>query len=221
MNIDFDSENQLKKLREEILTIVSEKTKSFPWLSAAIADYNKIRDNQVIDFLVTKRNPAYSAGEKVKEIALEKRVLTEQLLIARYRIKYYESLFPFLNEFNDAEIDEELIRVVNDFETKVVEDDPIKNYLTKGEYENLTVSERNQRALDRFLNSKKTTFQIGRDYERYIGYKYEQKGFNVTYHGIIEGLEDLGRDLICKKEKSQEVKEVVDYLKRKQLNEYL
>lgn len=40
---------------------------------------------------------------------------------------------------------------------------------------------------------------MGRIYERYIGYIYEQQGYDVEYTGIIYGIEDLGRDLICKK----------------------
>ena len=34
----------------------------------------------------------------------------------------------------------------------------------------------------------------------YVGYKYSQKGFKVDYHGSYMGLEDLGRDLIVKKD---------------------
>ena len=37
-------------------------------------------------------------------------------------------------------------------------------------------------------------------YEQYIGSMYEQSGWEVTYYGIEYGNQDLGRDLICKKE---------------------
>ena len=68
------------------------------------------------------------------------------------------------------------------------------------EYLNLSVSDRNQRALERFLKSRtKNSYQIGKDYERYIGYLYESKEYKVTYFGIEQGIADLGRDLICKK----------------------
>lgn len=51
--------------------------------------------------------------------------------------------------------------------------------------------------MDRYWQSKKAPWQIGRDYERYVGYLHERDGFKVEYHGIELGLEDLGRDLIC------------------------
>jgi hypothetical protein len=37
-------------------------------------------------------------------------------------------------------------------------------------------------------------WQIGRDFERYVGYRYESLGYDVEYMGIVKGLEDLGRE---------------------------
>lgn len=78
--------------------------------------------------------------------------------------------------------------------------DPTRDYLSKEEYNSLSTVERNQLALDRYKAShKKSKWQIGRDYELYIGYRYSQSGYSVDYFGSYMGLEDLGRDLICKK----------------------
>lgn len=63
----------------------------------------------------------------------------------------------------------------------------------------LTASERNQRALDRYWKAKKSRWQVGRDYERYVGYLYESENYDVAYYGIEKGLEDLGRDVIARK----------------------
>ena len=46
----------------------------------------------------------------------------------------------------------------------------------------------------------KSKWSLGRDYEMYIGYLYEQKGYSVEYKGIIDGFDDLGRDVIAKKD---------------------
>jgi hypothetical protein len=44
--------------------------------------------------------------------------------------------------------------------------------------------------------TKKTRWQIGRDYERFIGYKYETRGYEVEFTGAVEGLHDMpGRGL--------------------------
>jgi hypothetical protein len=39
--------------------------------------------------------------------------------------------------------------------------------------------------------------EVGRDYERFIGYKYETAGWNVVYRGIRRGVADRGIDLVC------------------------
>jgi len=71
--------------------------------------------------------------------------------------------------------------------------------LTQEEYITLPSVERNQKALDRYLASRnKSKWSLGRDYEMYIGYLYEQKKYSVEYKGIIDGFDDLGRDIIAK-----------------------
>lgn len=55
---------------------------------------------------------------------------------------------------------------------------------------------RSQRELNKYLKRPLSPEEIGRFYERYIGYLYEQKGYDVEYHGAINGYGDLGCDLI-------------------------
>lgn len=56
-----------------------------------------------------------------------------------------------------------------------------------------------QAALDKYIQSTdKTTWQIGRDYELYVGQKYITKGYSVEFYGITHGFEDRGIDLIAR-----------------------
>jgi len=197
--------NEIKKVEQDVNRIIEEKTKGFPWLADAIAQYYEFRDLKISEFLQQKLRPAISSSDRVREIAKEKRILEKQFRITRNIIKYYEALFPWLPEFVGEELDELIEQVTSKEEKEDTQDDPVKLYLTKGEYQKLSTTERNQRALDRYWARKKSSWQIGRDYERYIGYMYESKGYSVYYQGIVEGLEDLGRDLIAKKRKEIEV----------------
>ncbi|MGD1153092.1 MAG: restriction endonuclease [Syntrophales bacterium] len=199
------SEANLKEEREAFNRIVSEKTQGFPWLADAISQYTEFRDSKIADYLETKSHPAVSSAEKVRKIAAEKKEFQKKFIITRNLIKYYDALFPWLSDFVSEGIDELLIQAFQQEKAAEQDDDPVRAYLTKGEYENLSTTERNQKALDRYWTKKKTSWQIGRDYERYIGYLYEQKGFSVYYQGIEKGIEDLGRDLICKKEQHVEI----------------
>lgn len=111
---------------------------------------------------------------------------------------YYESLFPWLREFREIDDDDLIMasRSPVDSDDAGEADDPIKHYLSQGEYVALSREDKFQRALDRYWESRKSNWQVGRDYERYVGYLFEKNGWNVSYHGIAQGLSDFGRDLI-------------------------
>jgi len=210
---------ELKYVESQIHKVIEEKTKGFPWLSDALAQYFENRDLKIAEFLEKKLRPAVSSAERVREIAREKRILEKKFRVTRNLIKYYESLFPWLPEFVGEDIDD-LVEQVAALESKKQEDvDPITMYLTEGEYERLSPTERNQRALDRYWRKKKFRWELGRDYERYIGYIYEKDGYAVFYQGIVEGLEDLGRDLIARKERDVEVIQCKRWAQHKRIHE--
>lgn len=184
-----------KEVKASLETLQTEKAKGFPWLSTAISDYYENYDLIFAKYLETKSRPALVQAERIKEIAKEKKLFKKEYLMSKYIIGYYESLFPWLQEYVGFN-SEELIKSIHN-ETTTEEKDPVSFYITNSEFENLSVSERNQRALDRYWKRDKDPWQIGRDYERYIGHLYEMKGFKVEYHGIERLKEDMGRDLIC------------------------
>lgn len=195
---------EIKAVESAINQLIKEKTQGFPWLADAISQYYEYRDLKIAEFLENKLRPAISSAERVKELAREKREFQKKTILTRNLIKYYEALFPWLSDFVGENIDELLIQVSQQTK-KEEEEDPVHTYLTQGEYEKLSTTERNQRALDRYWAKRKSPWQIGRDYERFVGYLYEQKGYSVYYQGIEKGLEDLGRDLICKKGNEVEI----------------
>jgi hypothetical protein len=126
-------------------------------------------------------------------------------------------LFPWLTQFTEEGVDDAFIRVGSEGENR--EGDPAFAWLSEGEYKSLAVSERNQRALDRYCARKKTPWEIGRDYERYIGHLFESKGMEVTYVGAIEGFDDLGRDLLVRGGKCTKIVQCKYWAERKQIHE--
>lgn len=188
--------------------LLTEKSKSFPWLAGAVADLVLLKNNEVAKYLTYKRHPAKTSAQAVREIGKEKRILAEQLKHAHYVINQYEGLFPFLTQFREDDIEEALLAIQESYGKQPMaeqEADPVSTYLTAGEYTSLSTTARNQRALDRYMQGRKSPYQLGRDYERYVGYLYEKQGYSVTYFGIEQGKEDLGRDLICRKGGQTEV----------------
>src|SRR3989344_8488889 len=60
-----------KDTYEHIEKITSQRSMGFPWLAEAYADYFALRDGKLVDYLVHKRHPAYTAAEAVRKIKIE------------------------------------------------------------------------------------------------------------------------------------------------------
>lgn len=206
-------ENQLKNDQEawkkkvetekaELELLAKEKSKGFPWLAKAYADYYQLQNMKVASWLETKSHPAQKAAETVREISYAKRESDKLWKTLKYQLDYYETLFPWLSDFKEDDIDD-VIRQATENKFNIESDndnegnDPAKRWLTEAEYKSLSSEEKYQRALDRYWVRKKTRWEIGKDYERFVGYQYESQGWQVQYQGIVEGFSDLGRDLIA------------------------
>jgi hypothetical protein len=155
-----------------------------------------------IDFksLIKKSRPALTTAERVKEVNRKARQQKQLADTLRNQIDLYESLAPWLREFSQLTV-EEIVSGLKESNNKDLETDqnPAQKYLPKTEWESLTETDRLQRALDNYnhKNRKKSLWQVGIDFERYIGFLYEEQGFIVKFHGATKGVEDLGIDLIC------------------------
>ncbi len=194
-------EKKVQTEKKELEILAEEKSKGFPWLAEAYADYHHLQDMKTASWLENKSHPAQKAADKVREISETKRNTEKLFRTLKYQVEYYETLFPWLVDFKDDEIDDLILQVT---EQKTGEsfsidenDDPAKRWLTESEYSSLSTTEKYQRALDRYWGRRKSRWEIGRDYERFIGYQYENQGWQVQYQGIVEGFSDLGRDLIA------------------------
>jgi hypothetical protein len=113
-------------------------------------------------------------------------------------------LFPFLVDFRDDDVPDDASAPTDEGTTEAA-DDPASRWLTAQEFARLSNTAKYQLALDRYWSKQKTRWEVGRDYERFIGYKYEMQGYAVRYHGIVEGLADFGRDLIASRDARVEV----------------
>ena len=193
---------------QAINTLAKEKTEGFPWLVKAYDDYFNLHDSILAKNLIYKPHPAIKASETHRQISKERREAEKAARLANYLLDYCKYLAPWLDEYIGLEVNEldEIIKEIHSsWEKKEREfDEEVKRHFGP-KYEGLTPTEKLQKKLDWYWGKpNKSNWQIGRDYERYIGYLYETKGWNVYYHGK-KGFEDLGRDLICKKDNAVEI----------------
>lgn len=200
-----DCNKQLSRFKEEynqqyieyVNTLFSEKIQSYPWMAQQFADFLYVYDLVTAQDLERKRPPALKGAEEVRRINREKRDLQKQLKAAQYQLNYYETLFPWLEEFKELDATEgaDIVFGTGDDD----EYTSLRDWLSPEEYQKLPNVEKFQLALDRYMNStKKTKWRAGLDYERYVGYLFEQHGYTVEYIGALKGLEDMGRDLVAR-----------------------
>ncbi len=170
------------------------------WFASMYAEVQSLLDDHRAEYLRWKKHPSRKGAEIVKEVKKDKRELNKKLKVLEYELKTYEQYFPIIDDFKDYILEDDSFLIQDDGTVGQDKDfDPAQKFLKPDEFKKLPANKKNQLALDRYLNKTHSKLEIGRFYERYIGHLYEDKGWTVKFFGIIEGFDDLGRDLICKK----------------------
>lgn len=208
---------KLKEKEEAFKAFMEAKISTLPALATMVADYEAKRDEYIAATIEKFRPRAFRAIEQVRKLKDEKRVLSAQALSYKWELAAIHAAIPWIDDIAD----EPIIPAETDYKNPhyAGTDDSAGYWLTVEEYQKLPTSEKYQLALDRYTKRNKSNAEIGRDYERYIGYLYEQVGFSVSYFGIEKGMEDLGRDLICKKDGEIHIVQCKCWSKKKTIHE--
>lgn len=181
---DFLDESRKKVLQSSV------------WLAKTYADLDAQKARWAEERLAYKNHPAFTAAAKIKEFGQLRRQAVLSAKAAQYQLDYFLTLFPQLEDYLELRPEEasELITDIPEPEDEYVLS---HGWLSSEEYATLSDAEKWQLALDRYNKRQKSKWQIGIEYERYIGYLLEQRGYTVHYNGATEGVEDMGRDLIA------------------------
>ncbi|MBO5967816.1 MAG: restriction endonuclease [Clostridia bacterium] len=185
---DNYSKNAIARVEEYI----SKKSEMYPHLAAIRADMLTQHYERSAQILEIKKRPALVEAKRIRELRRETMAVIAEKKVLEYQLEYIRTLFPNVDDIFDPAFE-----AADTMELETVETtDRTRLYLSNQEFNSLSLSERNQLALDRYLQRNKTKWQIGRDYELYIGYLCESNGYKVQYTGTLQKLEDMGRDLI-------------------------
>lgn len=194
--LDFKKLSKLAYTKLELIKVSGSNLSAIPYMSQLIADYETIGMERLAAALDwgsdVKREKKV---QSIREIREEAKQIVERNKYAQYQLAYLLELYPGLQDIIDSDYNE--LPIVNI--EQLNERDPVRNYLENDEYNSLSTTEKNQLALDRYVNShNKSKWQIGRDYELFVGHQFLKKRCSVEFFGSNMGLEDLGRDLIVK-----------------------
>lgn len=189
-----------QKLQEErisIAEIVKEASiGSTKWLASLIADYHCAADGFLVKEYQRKKHPisVSKARELYNVIQGELRNYRIQNKELEYLVTFYQEQYPELAQSTPESLFEN-DQIENIDQIEISENNYYR--LSQEEYTKLVPAEKSQLALDSYWKKRKAKWVVGRDYERFIGFYYEQLGYKVYYQGIKKKKEDLGIDLVC------------------------
>ena len=196
-------------------TLIQGKCKAYPYVAATIADLTTIHYLQAAEHLRTKKNPAIKEAIRIKDLRKETVAILTEKKELEYQLAHIRAMFPNIDDIFDDGFNE-----YADFELETDEStDRVRLYLSDDEFRRLSTAEKNQLALDRYVSRNKTKWQIGRDYEMYIGFLCESRGYHVQYTGILQNLEDMGRDLMVTNDSSTYIVQCKNWSKEKTIHE--
>ena len=205
--------SEIKKLKNYIKKTVGKEKNLFSqsqlkgrkWFADLYAECNTLVDDLVADSLEFKKRPALKSADEVRLVKKQKKEILTKLKFAEYQLKTYEEYFPIIEELKEHLLDDDSLFFNRSEKGELEEVDPAKRFLSPKEFKKLSPTKKNELALKRYTERNHSKLEIGRMYERYIGYIYEKDDWLVKFIGIIENFDDLGRDLICEKNGTIEI----------------
>lgn len=189
------TEEKLRVHEDNLEQLLTSNLTAIPWLAGMMADF------LTYDLEVEAKKLDWGSNiqrekkvRSIREIRADAKARIEQAKEAIYQLEYLRMLYPALDDVLQTDYKD------LEFTGTIPEYDPTRDYLSKEEWASLSSVEKDQLALDRYIQSKnKSSWQIGRDYELAVAYEYSKKGYTVDSFGTYMKLEDLGRDIIAKK----------------------
>ena len=199
-NSAYKNENEkikkeLENRKKNLDKILESNLTSAPWLAGMMADfitYDIEIEAKKLDWGCNVERQKKVAA--IREIRADAKQRIEEAKLAVYQLKYLIALYPSLEDVLETDYSD------LDFTGQIPEHDPVYDWIEKDEWKSLSENQRNQLALDRYVQSrKKSKWQIGRDYELSVAFEFMQDGFIVDTCGSYLKFEDMGRDIIARK----------------------
>lgn len=191
-----EEEKRVENLKQSTVRILESAT-PFKDCAKMIVDLMTVEFDESIRLLKKKSRPALRAADEIKLLKKKASLALLEAKTLAYKLDYLCSIFPEITDYLSDEQDLISLNRYSDYTELEEQRDRTKDFLTPQEYNSMSETERNQLALDRYLQRTKTPGQVGRDYEMACAFKLRSLGYEVEEFGIKNGVHDLGRDLIA------------------------
>lgn len=192
----------LRKRNEQFINSLKEYGYNSTWLAKMYGDYYDMFIGNMISDLENRVRPAHATAARIeKNYKEEMKSLAARAKHSESLVFLYESFYPNLPALCDMTADDipPSLDEPLDLEPKA-EYESMRKWISRSEYDLLPRVEKYQLALDNYKHRNRSNWAAGIDFERYICYLYELKGYRVVCFGALNGVADLGRDLYAFKD---------------------
>ena len=152
--------NQLEQYKQDLIErmnlYIKSKCESYPHLAGLMADMLTRHYEKSSKYLQNKRHPAIKEACRINELQKETKEIIKQKKICEYKLEYIRALHPNIDDYFDPAFD-----ATSETELETIDTtDRVRLYLDVEEYRNLSVIEKNQLALDRYIKGKKQSGKL-------------------------------------------------------------
>lgn len=202
--------DELQKIKKENLQLSNLNVRQVELIKQLESEVESKEKTTTNDFnkIINAKNPfdyvahlRAHALEHIKEYEDKKVDELAELFKYQYKFEYLLSIYPELRKFKD---DDAYIKYKEEEDERC----NVRNWLSDSEYEEKSEVEREQLAVDRYINQEGyqwSDWEKGRNYEIYCAYILYNEGYDIIQEGLNKKLEDKGRDIIAIHRKSGKV----------------
>lgn len=217
---EYQKRTKILEAREKRMEAIIQTNKPFIYSAKLAADMRMHIYDYAIDYLTWKKRSARTTAARIeKELRQKTKEYVAKYKEMQYKYEFMLSTFPDLKPYLDDDEALENISVYNDLSEFDENRDKVMDFLSQEEWNSLSIDERNQLALDRYIKKDKSTTQIGLEYEMYIDFLFREKGYKTIPHGALMGYNDLGRDVIAIKDNEVLIIQCKNWSQRKEIHE--
>lgn len=202
-NCEFEEyKNKFGIIDEKRLVKAIKSEFPFTYTASMSADYEAALFEKEEKRLRWKSPPAKTSADVVNDIKKKFRKSQSECKVMLYKYEFLLSTFPELRKYVEDEKGLLSLAEANGYDDFTENYDRTQDYLSDEEYRQLSVAQRNQLALNRYNSRPKSNWVVGTEYEMYCEHLLRKEGFVTIDYGVRKRLNDLGRDIIAKKDTS-------------------
>jgi hypothetical protein len=137
------------------------------WLVKLISEAT-MKLEEDLSFDILPANYGSKSSNDIRFVKRERVFWMEKAKTLEYQIETLKEYFPFIDDYSDAIFEENYELNHYSSPENLKDTDQALRFLSPAEYKNLPAQERNQLALERYLNGKQSPQTIGKWYEMYV-----------------------------------------------------